>query len=70
MELEPNRKLFPDHLPSILHGAALVGAGSLWPLLSVSGGGSFTGIQNVDFLVPFRNSDAASSVLPGFVKGE
>jgi len=34
MELEPNRKLFPDHLPSIrqsiLHGA-LVGAGSTWP---------------------------------------
>ncbi len=29
-ELEPNRKLFPDHLSSILHGA-LVGAGSLWP---------------------------------------
>jgi hypothetical protein len=27
MELEPNRKLFPDHLPSIFHGA-LVGAGS------------------------------------------
>jgi hypothetical protein len=24
------QKLFPDHLPSILHGA-LVGAGSLWP---------------------------------------
>jgi hypothetical protein len=31
MELEPNRKLFPDHLPSILHGTVLVGAGSLWP---------------------------------------
>jgi len=29
-ELKPNRKLFPDHLPSILHGA-LVGAGALWP---------------------------------------
>ncbi len=29
-ELEPNRKLFPDHLPFILPGA-LVGAGSLWP---------------------------------------
>jgi hypothetical protein len=29
-ELKPNRKLFSDHLPSILHGA-LVGAGSLWP---------------------------------------
>jgi len=28
-ELEPNRKLFPDHLPFILQGA-LVGAGSLW----------------------------------------
>ncbi len=28
-ELEPNRKLFPDRLPFILHGA-LVGAGSLW----------------------------------------
>jgi hypothetical protein len=28
-ELEPNRKLFSDHLSSILHGA-LVGAGSLW----------------------------------------
>jgi hypothetical protein len=26
-ELEPNRKLFPDHLPFIFHGA-LVGAGS------------------------------------------
>ncbi len=25
MELEPNRKLFPDHLPSIFHGA-MVGA--------------------------------------------
>jgi hypothetical protein len=31
MELEPNRKLFHDHLPSILHGA-LVGTGSLWCL--------------------------------------
>jgi hypothetical protein len=30
LELEPNRKLFPDHFPSILHGE-LVGAGSLWP---------------------------------------
>jgi hypothetical protein len=30
MELEPNRKMFPDHLPSILHGE-LVGAGSLGP---------------------------------------
>jgi len=30
MELKPNRKLFPDHLPSIFHGA-LVGAGSMWP---------------------------------------
>jgi len=29
-ELEHNRKLFPDHLSSILHGA-LVGADSLWP---------------------------------------
>jgi len=29
-ELEPNRKLFPDHLSFILHGA-LMGAGSLWP---------------------------------------
>jgi hypothetical protein len=28
MELKPNRKLFPDHLPFIHHGA-LVGAGSL-----------------------------------------
>jgi hypothetical protein len=27
--MEPNKTLFPDHLPSILHGA-LVGAGSLW----------------------------------------
>jgi hypothetical protein len=31
MELEPNRKLFPDHTPFILHGV-LVGAGSLWPI--------------------------------------
>jgi hypothetical protein len=30
MELGPNRKLFPDHLPSIFHGV-LVGSGSLWP---------------------------------------
>ncbi len=30
-ELELNRKLFPHHLPFILHGA-LVGAGWLWPL--------------------------------------
>ncbi len=30
MELEPNRKLFSDHLSFILHGA-LVAAGSLWP---------------------------------------
>jgi hypothetical protein len=30
MELELNRKLPPDHLPSIFH-SALVGAGSLWP---------------------------------------
>jgi hypothetical protein len=29
-ELKPNRKLLPDHLSFILHGA-LVGAGSLWP---------------------------------------
>jgi hypothetical protein len=29
LEPEPNRKLFPDHFPSILHGE-LVGAGSLW----------------------------------------
>jgi hypothetical protein len=29
-ELEPNRKLFPDHISSILDGA-LVGADSLWP---------------------------------------
>jgi hypothetical protein len=29
-EMEPNRKLFPDHLPFIL-GGALVGAGSRWP---------------------------------------
>ncbi len=29
-ELEPNRKLFPDHLPFHFHGA-LLGAGSLWP---------------------------------------
>jgi hypothetical protein len=38
MELESNRKLFPHHLSSILHGA-LVGAGSLWPnfLLNVKG---------------------------------
>ncbi len=28
--MKPNRKLFPDHLSSILHGV-LVGAGSLWP---------------------------------------
>jgi hypothetical protein len=28
-ELKPNRKLFPDHLAFILHGA-LVGAGSQW----------------------------------------
>jgi len=33
MELEPNRKLFHDHSPSILHGA-LVGASSLWLLFS------------------------------------
>jgi len=31
MELEPNRKLFLDHLPSILHGTVLVGVASLWP---------------------------------------
>ncbi len=30
-ELEPNRKLFPDHISSILDDA-LVGAGSLWPI--------------------------------------
>jgi hypothetical protein len=30
MALEPNRKLFPDHLPSILR-AVLVGAGLMWP---------------------------------------
>jgi len=29
-ELEPNKKLFPDYLPFIFHGA-LVDAGSLWP---------------------------------------
>jgi hypothetical protein len=29
--LEPNRELLPVHLPSILHGHALVGAGSLGP---------------------------------------
>jgi hypothetical protein len=29
-ELQANRKLFSDHLPSILHGG-LVGAGSVWP---------------------------------------
>jgi hypothetical protein len=28
--MEPNQKLFPDQLPSILHGA-LVGAGSRYP---------------------------------------
>jgi hypothetical protein len=28
--MEPNRKLFADHLPFILH-RVLVGAGSLWP---------------------------------------
>jgi len=28
-ELEPNRKLSPDHLPFILNGA-MMGAGSLW----------------------------------------
>ncbi len=33
MELEPNRKLFGDHSPSILHGA-LLGASSLWPWFS------------------------------------
>ncbi len=27
--MEPNRKMFPDHLPSIFYNA-LVGAGSLW----------------------------------------
>ncbi len=32
-ELEPNRKLPPDHSPSILHGV-LAGAGSLWPQIS------------------------------------
>jgi hypothetical protein len=32
-ELEPNRKLPADHLPSILHGV-LAGAGSLWPQIS------------------------------------
>jgi hypothetical protein len=31
--LEPNRKLFLEYLPFILHGA-LVGVGSLWLLLS------------------------------------
>jgi hypothetical protein len=31
MELEPNRKLFLEHLSFIRH-AALVVAGSLWPL--------------------------------------
>ncbi len=31
-EVEPNRKLVLDHLPSILHGA-LVDADSLWPLI-------------------------------------
>jgi hypothetical protein len=30
MELEPDRKLPPDHLPSIFH-SVLVGAGSWWP---------------------------------------
>ncbi len=28
--LEPNRRLFPDHSPPILHGA-WVGVGSIWP---------------------------------------
>jgi hypothetical protein len=28
-ELKPNRKLFPDHLPSIFHGAT---AGAKFPL--------------------------------------
>jgi hypothetical protein len=32
MELENNRKLFLDHLSSILHGALV--SGSLWPLKS------------------------------------
>jgi hypothetical protein len=31
-ELQPNREMFPNQLPFILHGA-LVGAGSLWPWL-------------------------------------
>jgi hypothetical protein len=29
-KLAPNKKLFPDHLPSICH-SVLVGVGSLWP---------------------------------------
>jgi hypothetical protein len=29
-ELKTNKKLFPNHLPFILHGAP-VGASSLWP---------------------------------------
>jgi len=35
--VKTNRKLFPDHLPFILHGV-LVGAGSLWPLVITSHG--------------------------------
>jgi hypothetical protein len=33
--MEPNRKLFPDHLLFILHGALVMGAGSLWPALGM-----------------------------------
>jgi hypothetical protein len=37
-ELKPNRKLFPDHLSFILHGALVV-AGSLWAEGRRRGGG-------------------------------
>jgi hypothetical protein len=51
MELEPNRKLFHDHSPSILHGV-LVGASLLWPLISGLGlellgdGGGGMGVEH------------------------
>jgi hypothetical protein len=63
MELEPNRKLFHDHLPSILRGA-------MWPLLSIFGGGSFTGIQKCGLSGPFQKLEGSFFCFALFCESE